>query len=311
MSYKVMRMDECMGDLDTLLDKLDDYWVSREEAKEDDVPSVKPDVFAKFQKNFEQGLILFHDETPVGLSWFDVSTPYYGNITFYCIDDTYAAVLAQAATANGYFDDKIMELIIYRPSSLYRQALRSLNLIENERQRMFKFLDKDEVYDVPDFDFTLRPVTKDDIKICGELSCKGHQISKDYEMYPEMMVPSMRVSLEERVHRNEYGPINYPASLMAFDGDVFVGYVLIVEVKCWGYDKVPWVFDVVVHPDYQGKKIGTYLMAKAMSELAASDFAIIGLAVTLTNYNAAHIYEKMGYQILDTFYEFMKPVTPW
>ena len=81
---------------------------------------------------------------------------------------------------------------------------------------------------------------------------------------------------------------------------------LMIEVKCWGYDKVPWVFDLVVKPEYHGKGIGRILISESLNKCLEEKFPICGLAVTTSNKYAIRLYEKLNFQHVDNFYEYIR-----
>ena len=121
-----------------------------------------------------------------------------------------------------------------------------------------------------------------------------------------MWVLSNWRELEKKVVVWLNGEIIQDASIMAYLDGQLLGYCMMVEVNCWGYDKMPWVFDICVKPEFHGRGIGRAIMQESINRLLDHNYPLLGLAVTLSN-PAVHLYENMGFQYVDTFHEFILP----
>jgi len=79
-----------------------------------------------------------------------------------------------------------------------------------------------------------------------------------------------------------------------WDNDKLVGLGRIIEdgVMCM-------VYDIAVHPDYQGKKIGSTIMKQITSEIERHDFASIGLFAWKENPMNISFYSKFGFEQVD------------
>ena len=95
------------------------------------------------------------------------------------------------------------------------------------------------------------------------------------------------------------------ASIIAYFNNQPVGYCTLIEVKCWGYDNVPWIFDICIDPAFHGQGIGKAMSKRVMNILIEKQYPIVGLAVTKTNIYAKKLYENLGFEYLDRFYEFI------
>ncbi|WP_438349551.1 GNAT family N-acetyltransferase [Paenibacillus sp. FA6] len=69
--------------------------------------------------------------------------------------------------------------------------------------------------------------------------------------------------------------------------------------------KYPLIEDIVVHPNYQGKGLATYMLKKALSELK-DDCPVLRLFVTI-GLNAERIYHELGFQSGEKFTSFYIP----
>jgi len=86
------------------------------------------------------------------------------------------------------------------------------------------------------------------------------------------------------------------ATFVAWDGDAFVGYVILRWRSQWFADGIPEIQDFNVVPARRRQGIGTALL-DAAEACAATRSAVVGIGVGMTaNYGAAQImYVKRGY----------------
>jgi ribosomal protein S18 acetylase RimI-like enzyme len=93
------------------------------------------------------------------------------------------------------------------------------------------------------------------------------------------------------------GPFLADASVEARGADGrLLGYCVISEMPAeWRYEGGPWVTDVAVHPDAQGRGVGRALLTAAIRRLIAAGRTSLGLAVTQTNTSAKRLYDDLGF----------------
>jgi GNAT superfamily N-acetyltransferase len=294
--------------LDLFLDDMESKWLAKGGG-----PGLKDSLIEKAVTCKEggkvRGVILCHEEKPVGISWVEKTTKFYGNIVFHSLENKYDEKLADTVCDNKFFDDSLLEVVIVDLDSPVMQRLRDLGLVENKRQRMSFWLEGTPEFQQVFTDIEFRQITEEDKHYTGTLSYTTHQISKDYEMYPEMTIFDLRKKLEDHLYNKGYGPIVKEASLVASLNGMPLGYIMIVEVNCWGFDKMPWIFDVCVKPDFHGKGLGRALLFESINQLIKLKYSVLGLAVTGSN-SAIHLYEKTGFQLVDHFSEFLQICTP-
>jgi GNAT superfamily N-acetyltransferase len=82
-----------------------------------------------------------------------------------------------------------------------------------------------------------------------------------------------------------------------------VGAVIVTRIgpEPWGWPAGPWVADVLVVPDWQGRGVGRALMIHAITRCAAAGEARIGLTVTDGN-PAERLYAALGFRRRRTLY---------
>ena len=201
-----------------------------------------------------------------------------------------------------------MEIVALQHHNKFIDACFQHELVPNIRQRMYLWLSDYNTSSDIEHPFTFESYTSNDYEWGTKLSVEAHNISKDYIHYEEMKNASNRLRLENRVLSGIYGDILQSASLKILFNKKPVGYCLVVNVACWGFKKVPWIFDISIDPAFHGQGLGKALIHQVIKQINNENYEIMGLAVTLTNANAIQLYQKIGFQRLDVFYEFIKPL---
>jgi GNAT superfamily N-acetyltransferase len=95
------------------------------------------------------------------------------------------------------------------------------------------------------------------------------------------------------------GPLIEPASAVvtAAPGDGVVASIVVTRLgpAPWGWPGGPWVADVFVVPDHQGRGLGRLLLTRAIATCEAAGEPRIGLTVTEGN-PAEHLYSALGFR---------------
>jgi len=264
-----------------------------------------------YEKKFSKDIfVILENNHPVGIVWIELTTPHYGSLTIYIKHKSVAYPTMMAIKDADFFNKKIIEVASFLYSDEIKQACFDLKLVPNIRKRMYLWmnqLNEEFLVKQPSQKHSFLPYTKEDTAWSSKLSVASHFISKDYEFYEEMINVSKRKHLEDQVWKGLYGSVLESASLILCVDGVTIGYCLVVLVECWGYPQVPWVFDICIDPQFQGKGWGKFLANEMVSQIKQEGFEIMGLAVTLSNSSAQYIYQNQGFCNLDVFYEFTDP----
>ncbi len=306
-NYSLVPFTETMPETQLFFDDIDMAWFHKG-GMDPIAPNMKTSIFhdTKYDKF---PYLLSKDGEYVGITWVELSTPTYGNITLHVPEEKHVPGLIAALKKKSYFDNKIMELVHVQETSAYKDACFQQQLIPNIRQRMCLWLNSIDYFQEEETPFVFRPLTIDDKQWAGKLSVEAHKVSKDYVHYKEMLEASKRIALEQKVWNGWYGNIIESASVAVEYQGKPVGFISTVGVKCWGYDKIPWIFDICIDPAFHGQGIGKALSKYAINNLIEDKYEIMGLAVTLTNQYAIALYKTLEFQFVDVFYEFMQPVS--
>ena len=242
---------------------------------------------------------------PVGITWVELTSDYYGNITAYVPEIQHFDSLVKLLKENRYFKNKMIELVNLEQNTAFIDSCFKHELKSNIRQRMYLWLNEYRSTQLDDHPFRFEAYTDHWLTWSSKVSVDAHAISKDYVDYEEMKTPANRMRLENKVFNEGYGDLNQNASRVIFFNNKPVGFCLVVNVKCWGYEAVPWIFDICIDPSFHGQGIGKFLLQEVIKIIDNDGYDIMGLAVTLTNRNAIGLYNKLGFQDLDIFYEFV------
>jgi len=79
----------------------------------------------------------------------------------------------------------------------------------------------------------------------------------------------------------------------ALDGKKTVGFA-----RCVDDSEMCMIYDVVVHPDFQKKGIGTLLMKEVLRYVKSNDFATVSLFYDIKNKGLDNFYRKFGFEII-------------
>ena len=102
------------------------------------------------------------------------------------------------------------------------------------------------------------------------------------------------------------GPVLEDASAVIADtSGAVVGAVIVTRIgpEEWGWPGGPWVADVLVVPEWQGRGLGRALMRHAIDVCAAAGEGRIGLTVTDGN-PAERLYAALGFRRSRTLFVF-------
>lgn len=304
MAVEFCNLEQHLDLLDLFMDDMEKIWEERGGG-----PGLKASMKSKVEEEIGKkisGEILMDDGAPKAIYWLEITTPFYGNITLHALEEDYREPLAIRTIQQGCFENRQIEIVQVIETGVFRDTFREYDLVENKRERMALWLEKELYYreEPTDFDLEYFLMTEEYVETMATMSYHAHQISRDYWIYPEMNDLQGRINLEKKVFSGQFGDLIPEANLMVFHEGQPIGYIVYVGVQCWGFKKVPWVFDIVVKPGYDGKGIGRELMKRSLNILTEMKLPIVGLSVTKDNY-AKKLYDYLGFQPVDDFYEFI------
>lgn len=258
-------------------------------------------------EHYHEAAVLYAGEVPIGFYILELTSATYGSMSCYVTHVNYAAHFVTESIKKGVFKDVILEIVPLPSEDTFSWYYLQAGLMPNVRKRMYCWTSKlDPACQMaPREGCHFKPYTAADLAVTAPMSVAAHTISNDYPHYDAMQSVSKRHTLDQRVLDGQYGRVIQEASVVLYAHDQLVGYTVVVEVEaCWGFKRVPWVFDICIQPTHHGKGLGRYLFHHMMVQLKACDYPIVGLSATVNNWRAIDLYKQAGFQDLDVFYEF-------
>ncbi len=311
MTFTVKSLQEAVGDMDVFYTDIDRILLTK--GATSSIREALENKVAMAGKGHLDGIVLYHLSQPVAMGWVERVTQYYGNMVLHALYGGAKRALVEQFVSRGFLKDVFAELIQFEDDlEVYQEALLTLGIHQNHRQRMIlDFARMDPLPErVLEDGIGFSQLTQNDIKQSSTISYFAHQVSQDYAGYKDLESVQNRIVLEQRVFDELYGPVISDASLFILHNNTVVGYCLLVEISCWGLDKVPWFFDVCIRPDFHGKGYGRKLMNEVLYRLQKMDYSVMGLSVTLSNVAAIGLYESLGFELAEYFFEFVELSSP-
>ena len=250
-----------------------------------------------------QGYLLLVANEPVALAWVEKTSPYYGNVL---LKPEFAPIMAAHVAKSEIVKGASLELVRMEDTQVYHDVFRQAGFIESKRYRMALHLENE--YPVPALvdGLTLEQTQLEHKQAVSEISCAAHRVSKDYEHYCELNEVDKRLNLEENVFKGVYGEVIREATLLMRWQQRPAGFGTVVVTQNWGYERLPWIFDLSIDPEFHGRGWGKYLLRQMLAALVGLGFPIVGLAVTASNQIAIRLYESLGFFVVEEFSEFIK-----
>ncbi len=143
--------------------------------------------------------------------------------------------------------------------------------------------------------WSFRSIAPSDEAVLVEISCRAYAGYEEQLMWPTL---DLRRDLMDYVRDSLSGgeeKLILGASLLAFAGEVPVGYIL----SCLPSNGNPYVASVQVDPAFQGQGVGRALLLQVLSELRALYPAQdVGLTYVRQNVRGRALYESVGFEPL-------------
>lgn len=300
--YKSIPLEKAIPYLPSFLDIIHRYCVDH--YQNPDYSQTLRDKFHRIETGHIKGhLILNNQDEPKGMSWMEIVCRNYGNCIMVSMGNEWEQPVVETFIQSELANSKLLELYLFSDSSTFRSTLTQLGVIENYRQRMAIFL-QDITFESFGTSFQLLPLSKLDPKDICQLSVDAHKVSQDYKGYYDLVELSSRCQLEDDVRSGVYGPYNWDASYGLVSNDQLLGFCSYVDIESWGEKKVPWLFDMCVHPDFHGLGYGRGLLHHSLNILKDQHLKFAGLAVTNDNHSALGLYQSIGFSFVEHFYEY-------
>jgi L-amino acid N-acyltransferase YncA len=141
--------------------------------------------------------------------------------------------------------------------------------------------------------FTIREVTLEDAEAIADIY--NHYIKETTITFElkELSVEEMAQRIERISHQFPY--------LVATHGNKILGYAYANTWKTREAYKQTVETSVYLHPQEQGRGLGTALYAALLKELKESNFQLAIGGITLPNETSIRLHEKLGFQYIGKF----------
>ena len=257
------------------------------------------------------GIMVFQGDKAVGVAWVEKVGPRYGSLLCHCMHGLSVSVFATCILESDLTNNVLLELSQFADLAVYQSAFEQLDYRFVFRQRMALDLlqtpvSDDYALDDPAGKLSFCPLVSLDSAVSAEISFAAHNVSLDQIHCPDMNTLSGRLSLERDLFKGVYGTLIEPASLVLLLEGEPIGLISIVDIACWGFDHLPWIFDVALLPAYHGRGYGNVLLKQALFVLQSMSFEMVGLAATLSNTLAIGLYERLNFFFVETFVEMIQ-----
>jgi ribosomal protein S18 acetylase RimI-like enzyme len=309
MSIRIVEIKDNLTLLDPILDDMETAW--RELGQSNPFRTEMVKKFPQVELGSIRGIILLENDSPVGLVWLEMpDSEHYGSLLVHSCKAELRQALMAAFVDKNWTNGAVFELIQLEHTFDYRDALIALGLYEKERQRMKREIPPDFPIQNARNGISFHPLNDEPACVVGELSASAHSLRQKIEGYFDFGSAENRANMESKLRTNEFGKLVPTAcTLMRFNGEV-AGTITVIEISAWGYERIAWIMDVAVAPQYQGFGYGGDLVKRAMYGAKRAGIHDIGLGVTVSNEGALKLYEKLGFVAFEYFVEFLDYRTP-
>jgi ribosomal protein S18 acetylase RimI-like enzyme len=166
------------------------------------------------------------------------------------------------------------------------------------RARHYLVRDLREPVKVPEHDFKLRTVRRDDLAAAAEIIHESHRGSVDAALNLTYATPALcRGFVDTLVLRAGCGRFDAEASLLAEGPEGPLGVLLASHLsKTNGH-----VCQVSVRREGQGRGLGTVLVTSALSSFRRQGLSSASLSVTVDNTRAHRLYTTLGFHLRKEF----------
>lgn len=137
---------------------------------------------------------------------------------------------------------------------------------------------------------------------------RAYRGTDDALLYPELSGPEGSRKLLERAVAGGFGPFDAALAPMALAGKALAGLCL----SAWheAFADQGFILDLAVDVAHRRRGLGRALVIATAAAFRRAGATALGLAVTLSNRPAVHLYESLGFRVEQRFGVFRKMLSP-
>lgn len=228
----------------------------------------------------------------------------YAQIIIFCIHEDQESQWVQEVLKTNSLNNMTVELIQFRPSFTIRDTFIAAGFPEKERVKMIhNNLSDFNSYVLPP-EFSLIPMSEQTIDIAGQISYQAHKARQSNERYYNYSAANKRSQFSKLLQDPNYNTYLKEASFILSFNNKYLGLVESIMMN-FQNEEIPWIADIAILPDFQGKKLGKMLLLQTLKSFHALGFSKSGLSVTRSNANAYALYTSLGYEEKENFVEIL------
>ena len=242
----------------------------------------------------------------VGFCFLEMLELDYGQLIVHTRDPEDEVFFATELMREGILKDRIVELIQFREGFQLRDAFIEAGCIEKERVKMVhSHLDYFEHFVLP-VGVSMLPFNKASLENGVKISNQAHLVRHKEERYSNYATLENRKNFALGLRDPAKNNYIEEASNILCVGSVYVG-VLEAIFFLHQKEEMPWIADISILPQYQGKKYGELLLHYSLAQFYKMGHMKAGLSVSIKNTAAFELYKKTGFEESEYFVELFLP----
>jgi ribosomal protein S18 acetylase RimI-like enzyme len=150
--------------------------------------------------------------------------------------------------------------------------------------------------------YRVETLAPSDLDALSVLELEGYRGTPDWDLVPELQtLEGCRSFVDDllsgrTMFSGKQGTFRPDLSFKLVTGDTPAGVIYSLFTSDEAF-----IIDLVLDPAHRGRGLGTQFLTYALARYRDAGYLRAFLYVTATNYNALHLYEKMGFQVVDTY----------
>ena len=256
-----------------------------------------------YQKDSLIVYVLKEEDRFVGFCFLDSLELDYGQLYLYTKVPEDEVFFASELMGLGLLEGRIVELIQFREGFQLRDAFIAAGCVEKERVKMVHpHLEAFEQFVMPE-GFSMLPVTQETLDIAAGISQKAHVVRHQEERYANYHTLENRKAFSLGLKKNRYID---EVSCILYASQQHLGLVESIYMT-HQKEELPWIADLSIAPQYQGKKYGQLLLQYCLSQFYKMGHTKAGLSVSIKNKAAYALYKKIGFEESEWMVELFIP----